>query len=186
MKKLVFVIFVFLLITTIFSSLSVAAAPVAGQVIINYFWGEGCPHCAEAKPFLDQLEKNKSNLEIRRYEVWNSKENAKLLGEVGRHLNVNIGGVPFFVIGDKYVVGFGSAETTGEQIKQLVEMCEIRICPDIMLQMGVLDNIIEPVARNNEINEKLTQHKINLPLFGEVSLGSGAGKMSLLGLTTCF
>lgn len=185
MKKLVYIIFAFVLITSVFTSLPIQAAPVAGQVIINYFWGDGCPHCAEAKPFLDQLEKSKPNLEIRRYEVWGSKENAKLLSEVGQYLNVNVGGVPFFVIGDKYVVGFGSAETTGKQIEQLVEMCEIKGCTDVMLQMEVLNNNIpEPVEEDSKINEKLAQHEVDLPLFGKVGLGSGAGKMSLFGLTT--
>ena len=43
------------------------AAPVQAQsespqnqVVLYFFWGDGCPHCAKAKPFLIGLAQTKS------------------------------------------------------------------------------------------------------------------------------
>ncbi|MBL7021804.1 hypothetical protein ISR92_00530 [Patescibacteria group bacterium] len=179
MKKLVFLVFALALFVTVLSSLPVEAAPTVSEVKINYFWGDGCPHCAEAKPFLDNLEATKPNVEIRRFEVWYDRLNAKLMGEVGKYLNANIGGVPFIVIGDKYIAGYGSAETTGRQIEQLVEQCEIQGCIDVIEELNA-QNYLPRAPKEEKVNEKLLGHTIDLPLFGEID----AGKTSLLGLTT--
>ena len=42
-----------------------------GEICIIYFYGDGCPHCAEVSPFLDQMqEKYKDQIEIIKYEVY--------------------------------------------------------------------------------------------------------------------
>lgn len=44
-------------------------------VPIYFFWGDGCPHCAAAKPFLAQLKEKYPNVIVRDYEVWKHPEN---------------------------------------------------------------------------------------------------------------
>jgi len=180
MKKLAFILFAFIAFAAIFNVLPAQAAPALQEVKINYFWGDGCPHCAEAKPFLDDLEQRKPNVEIRRFEVWNDRANAKLMGEVGRYMQANVGGVPFFTIGDKYISGFGTAETTGRQIEQLVEICEVRGCIDVLEEMGAASSTPKEEVKEGKVNEKLLGHKVDLPVFGEID----AGTTSLIGLTT--
>ncbi len=48
------------------------------KVIIYFFWGDGCPHCARAKPFLEELAKTYPEVEVRAYEVWYVDENLEL------------------------------------------------------------------------------------------------------------
>ena len=55
----------------------------ANPVVIYFFWGDGCPHCAEAEPFLEKLAKRYPEVEIRYYEVWNNEENRKPLRDAG-------------------------------------------------------------------------------------------------------
>lgn len=90
------------------------------QVNIYFFWGEGCPHCADEKPFLEKLEKKYPQVNVLDYETWNSSDNRKLLKEVGEKLNTNVSGVPFTVVGDKHFTGWLSEETTGKDIENAV------------------------------------------------------------------
>ena len=36
----------------------------ANPVVIYMFWGDGCPHCAKAKPFLEELAARNPNVEL--------------------------------------------------------------------------------------------------------------------------
>jgi len=90
---------------------------------IYFFWGEGCPHCAKEKPFLESLKEKNTGVEVHDFEVWNSAENRDLMIKVGNELNANVSGVPFTVIGNQYVVGYLNDETTGKQIESMLRTC---------------------------------------------------------------
>lgn len=44
----------------------------------EYFWGDGCPHCAKVSEFLDSWDK-KDKINIEKFEVWKSKENSDMM-----------------------------------------------------------------------------------------------------------
>ncbi len=46
----------------------------------EYFWGNGCPHCAAVQEFYDKWEK-KDTVKIKKFEVWYDKANAKIMEE---------------------------------------------------------------------------------------------------------
>lgn len=43
------------------------------------FWGVGCPHCDDQKPFLRELEQRYSDLEIREFEVFRTDVHHQLI-----------------------------------------------------------------------------------------------------------
>ncbi len=90
---------------------------------IYFFWGEGCPHCANEKPFLESLQEKYEGVTVYDFEVWNSAENRELMIKVGNELNANVSGVPFTVVGNQYVVGYFNDETTGKQIEGMLQNC---------------------------------------------------------------
>ncbi len=90
---------------------------------ILYFFGDGCPICAQMKPFLDELEEN-YDVEILRFEVYHNRENQNLFGEVSQKYGTSPRGVPMTFIGDQYWVGFQSS--TAAQIEAMVQRCEAR------------------------------------------------------------
>lgn len=176
MRKVLFVILAIVLVANIlFAIPTKAEAPYSNDVVINYFWGDGCPHCAKEKVFLDKLEASRPNVEIRRFEVWYNRQNARLMGEVGKYLEATVSGVPFTVVGDQYVTGFMNEQTTGRQIEQLIEMCELESCPDVLQEINATSFLPKEPKEN-----KLAGHKINLPLFGEID----SGQTSLFAITT--
>jgi len=86
-----------------------AAAPSgedSGNSTIHYFWGVGCPHCAEAKPFLDGLARKYPSLRIKSYEVFDNPQNVDLLRNMARERGAEARSVPAFIIGNTMISGF--------------------------------------------------------------------------------
>ena len=53
---------------------------VNGAVLtVEFFWGEGCPHCEKVKPLIEDLSHRYSGIEFRSYEVYGNQANARLL-----------------------------------------------------------------------------------------------------------
>lgn len=69
--------------------------PIAGY---EYFWGDGCPHCAVVAEFLATWE-GKDKIKIEKKEVWKNTANSRVLG--ARAVNCGIPkdelGVPLLV-----------------------------------------------------------------------------------------
>lgn len=119
-----------LFLLAIFSEFNVVNAS-NDPVNIYLFYGEGCPHCAKEKLFLNSLKvEYQNNIQIHQYEVYYSEENNNKLNKVAELLGVNVAGVPFLVIGDKAIIGFDSASITGKEIEMNVINCLQNGCPD--------------------------------------------------------
>ena len=99
MKKISLLI---ILIFTMFFTINVSAK----EIELYLFHGDGCPHCAEEINFLGTL--NPNDVHINKYEVWYNEENATLMEKVKENLGIKRQGVPLTVIGDTYILGFGS------------------------------------------------------------------------------
>ena len=89
-----------------------AAAPASDKMNLYVFYGNGCPHCEELEQFIaTSLKKDsrvKDLINVIYYETWYDETNQMLVSAVGQALNVEVKGVPFFVIGDQYFSGYGS------------------------------------------------------------------------------
>jgi thiol-disulfide isomerase/thioredoxin len=137
----------------LFSLLLPALAQDRAEVF--FFWGEGCPHCAKEKVFLEKISEKYPEIEIKSYEVYNNAENQELLKEFAEKYNVGRLAVPLTIIGDKYFLGYQDDEITGRAIEEQ----------------------IESVLRGSENAENINEVKV--PFFGEIDLS----KMSLPVLT---
>ena len=89
-------------------------------IAIYFFWGEGCPHCADEKPFLVELQAQHDDVAVYNFEVWYDADNRQLLQDLGKELGVNVSGVPFTVVGDQYVTGWYDEKSTGAEIERMV------------------------------------------------------------------
>ena len=53
-----------------------ASLPIPeGTVGVYFFWGEGCPHCEQAKPVLESLAQSNPRIVLRSFEIYYNKEN---------------------------------------------------------------------------------------------------------------
>ncbi|MBZ9578552.1 hypothetical protein KJA14_01745 [Patescibacteria group bacterium] len=139
----------FLILFTIFflSSLMKVDLILAqeNRIEIHFFYSVTCPHCAEEKIFLEELEKKYPEIEIKQYEVTRYPENQKILKnfyEKYQVLKGEQGRVPVTFTPTRYFVGFS------QQIAENIENC-----------------LKECLGQEGEIS-----HKIKIPFFGEIDL----------------
>jgi thiol-disulfide isomerase/thioredoxin len=125
---------------------AIAAPALAGNpaqsgqpVTIYFFWGDGCPHCAEAEPFLADLVKRYPGAQIRDFETWRHPENAVPFARMAEKFGFEPTGVPTIFIGDRYWVGYNK-DPIGKEIEDKVAACLRSGCPDAG------DGVIAPVA----------------------------------------
>ena len=71
-----------------------------------FFYSESCPHCHEAMPFVEELEKEFPNIEFKKLELSKAPENMAIFNKKVESLGIQGGGVPTFVFRNQYVVGF--------------------------------------------------------------------------------
>ncbi len=89
-----------------------AAAPPATHLV--FFWGVGCTHCEDAKPFVAALGKERPDLTIELVEVRQDAKGRERFLETMRSLGATAVGVPTFVVGRRYVVGFAPGQSEAE------------------------------------------------------------------------
>lgn len=67
----------------------------------EYYWGNGCPHCAVVEDFFETWE-NKDKYQIDKKETWKNPENAALLTQRAKVCNIRPSevGVPFLFTPD--------------------------------------------------------------------------------------
>ena len=76
------------------------------KVIMIKFYGQGCPHCAKLKLFLDELQKQDKNIIVKEYEVYFNDTNRKLFEKLSEKYNTTIQGVPSLFIDGEVIWGF--------------------------------------------------------------------------------
>ncbi|MEJ2288706.1 MAG: thioredoxin family protein [Deinococcales bacterium] len=105
------------------------AAPFAraASVDLVLFWGQGCPHCAVARPFLEGLAADE-RVTLQSLEVYFDEANRRLFAAAGRAFGFDAGAVPTILIGDEVYVGF--SEATARRLQARVQACLEVGCPD--------------------------------------------------------
>jgi thiol-disulfide isomerase/thioredoxin len=143
------------------------------KVAIYLFWGDGCPHCAAAKPFLNELTQRYANTELRAYEVWYVPENQDLFQKMAAAYGFKPSGVPTIFIGNQYWEGY--SDQIGQEIETAVKNCSESGCPD--RGIGIIPGLkaAEPenqVAAPDQPVQQLLSDTIILPVFGTVHLAA--------------
>jgi hypothetical protein len=97
--------------------------PAADQrATFLFFWGIGCPHCAEAHVFVERLEQEHSDLRFESWEVRRNPEGRRRFSEEAVRLGIPKPSIPTFVCGTRYVVGFTKG-TSEPLLRDLAHSC---------------------------------------------------------------
>lgn len=159
MKKFIKILFLLVLFFTCVTFVS------AKEATLYFFYGDGCPHCAKEKVFLNEMEDKYEDLTIKRYEVFGNVENSKLMETYKQKLDVSGKGVPFTVVGDSYLYGY--MESYNEKLENM-----IRKELGLELLNSSENNNDEPYQEiENKEEEKLEEKtEETLPLLGKVDI----------------
>lgn len=102
-----------------------AAAPaVAGEgsarAEIDFFTRTGCPHCAAAHAFLDELSGRTPGLTVHIHRVDLDAQAREQLRRLCEEQGIDVAGVPAFWVRGRLLVGFLGPDSTGKEIEQLI------------------------------------------------------------------
>ncbi len=102
------------------------------SICIVYFYGDGCPKCAEIEPFLEKIEERyKDKIHITKYEVYHNLKNYQLYSNYCSVQNIplNERGIPLLAIGNDFFMGVDQIEDNLEnKINEMLETGD-KICP---------------------------------------------------------
>lgn len=131
------------------------------EVELVLFWGDGCPHCAAEKEWLEGVQEDHPTLTVTAYEVWYDEANRRRFVAAGERLGFEPTGVPTTIIGDRVWVGF--SDQTAEEIETTIEV----------LEAGGR-------ATGGTTGGKASSARIDVPLVGEVGLADKSLVVSTL------
>lgn len=122
-----------LLVIALLWVLSAAFQPIQGaaqssEVNIYLFWGEGCPHCAAAKPVLEQMAAGNPRINYFDFEVYNQPENVQLFLAFGEAYDFEPQYVPTIFSGGRYWEGY--SEAVAAEIQNYLNQCLETGCED--------------------------------------------------------
>jgi len=100
----------------------------ADPVYIYLFWGEGCPHCAKAKPLLESLAQRNPRVILRAYEIYYVAENQAIFEAVCTAAGFEPQYVPTIIIGTRHWEGY--SDQIALEIQTVVNSCLLNGCPD--------------------------------------------------------
>ncbi|MDD5033181.1 MAG: glutaredoxin [Methylococcaceae bacterium] len=83
---------------------------------IEVFVREGCPHCAKAEEFLDQLKQERPQLHIVIHDVSQDPDTLDRLKRIAERLKIPSARVPAFAVGGQLILGYSDELTTGRLI----------------------------------------------------------------------
>ncbi len=82
-------------------------AASSNSTCIYFFYGDGCPHCAQVEPFINEMETKYPNIEIQKFEIYDNRPNLVLLNNYFNAYGVpeTERGVPTVFIGNTFLSG---------------------------------------------------------------------------------
>src|SRR3989338_1991444 len=145
---------------------------VNGAVLtVEFFWGEGCPHCEKVKPLIEDLSHRYSGIEFRSYEVYGNQANARLLLQRYAEYDApNERGVPVVLIGRTLLLGDQPIIDSLENV--IISELEL-VQPTIQSEPAVPEPVAVPTeqpaveAETNilEATNGLTAEEPSLPIY---------------------
>ncbi|MCI9434326.1 MAG: hypothetical protein HFI86_03485 [Bacilli bacterium] len=141
----------------------ISNAKAEEKVKLYLFHNYDCPHCAEEKLYLKELEQEYDNLEIITYEVKKDEENREMLKEFLISNDWDIRGVPLTVIGTNYFIGYN--DDIGIKIRCAINYYSENEHRDLVGEFLGTSEVRGDLEDNFDPNSC----KFKIPIIGEVN-----------------
>jgi glutaredoxin len=151
----------------------------AEKLAIYIFWGDGCPHCALAKPFLEGLADQNPSIELYEFEIYYVEENQKFFADLCTLYGIEPRYVPTIFIGERYWEGYN--DQIKLEIQAEVDRCLVDGCPDKGIALftegretptASVESTPEVAATEVPDGSTESGRVIKLPLIGEIDLSN--------------
>ena len=92
-------------------------------VELSFFWSHRCPHCLEARPFIETLAAKYPWLKVNSYDLIDHPDNVRRYLEMTEALNAAANSVPAFIFCDQMLVGYDKPTGIGQILEQRLIAC---------------------------------------------------------------
>lgn len=125
-----------LILTLLALSLLLAGCASAPKETLKifFFYGEGCPHCAAARPIIEQIVRGNKGVELVPYEVYYDPAGNELFFAMAQAYNMEPQYVPTIFLADRYWEGFDPT-TTETEIQNIIDGCLQSGCTDYSVEV---------------------------------------------------
>lgn len=119
------------------------------QLQLYYFWTTTCPHCQEARPFVEAIPATRPWVALHSMELNGYPEHARQYQTMAAQLGQEAVSVPALLFCGEMHVGWDKAETTGAEIAWRLDECHARLLA-------------------GSVVAGLSAGKLSVPILGEV------------------
>jgi glutaredoxin len=142
------------------------------------FWTATCPHCANARRFLESIVPDIPGVGLRSFELDGDGRREAAFIALSKQFKNEPPAVPFIIIGDEAFVGYRDDATTGAEIERRIRACLAIPCTDvarpILVQAGAIEP--EPQEATDKPGPRIRRPElpttITLPGFGNIETRS--------------
>jgi len=100
-------------------------------VALYFFWSRHCPHCQEARPFVEALPLHYPWLRLHSYDLIDHPEHARRYAEMAGALGQAANAVPGFIFCGQMQTGFDNADGKGRDLERALIACWQRQQPTV-------------------------------------------------------
>jgi hypothetical protein len=93
------------------------------RVQVYFFWSLRCPHCRQALPFVDSLEKDYPWIEVQNHELTSEKSSIARYIRMAEELGEEANAVPAFFVCGRMLTGYDSRQGMGREILDRARLC---------------------------------------------------------------
>ena len=122
------------------------------KVQLYFFWSATCPHCLEARPFVESIPAARPWVTLHSLELTRHPEHARQYEQMATQLGQDSAYVPALLFCGEMHVGWGDAKTTGAEMLRRLDACHA----------SILSGSVIPLPT-------LATEKLSLPILGEVN-----------------
>jgi hypothetical protein len=97
------------------------------RIHLYFFWTRTCPHCREAKPFVEALPGDYPWLVLHSYDVTSDMAGRSLYWRMAKTLGEEARGIPAFLVCETMTTGYDHAGGMGQHLRELITNCHRRI-----------------------------------------------------------
>lgn len=97
------------------------------QVQLYFFWSAACPHCLDARPFVEQIPVVRPWVTLHSLELSRNPDNDRLYIDMAASLGESAEAVPALLFCGEMHVGWHQADTTGTDLVQHLDACRARV-----------------------------------------------------------
>ncbi len=146
-------------------------ADAAGQPRIHlyFFWSMRCPHCLEARPFVEDLPRQYPWLRVHAMEISASREHVRRYVDMAAALGQEASSVPAFLYCGQMRTGWGGADTTGVDL-----LADLTSCRDQAARGEALASAPQTLRLRVPVLGELDTSRLSLPVLTVLIAGMDA------------